>query len=243
MLYFDADPRDGAPAGSVCNACCCLPLSLRRGETNMVTVNYAAWSVPIAPPGLVTGFDYSIDLDTSACLTSAVDGFLPPNNAYYSLVTLADQTLAINLAASVTPALNTFSFTVDSLSGPASGSLIRVSEGVYNYIPAAGFQGWDHFWYTTIDGQGRRVTRSVIIRVGNAIGLPPAQWAATKPYIDRTKVTINARMQTVSFPIYMPPSCQGCNVYRLNIKQPAQDCDRTTYVHLSCYDIRCRDCN
>lgn len=215
---------------------------MRPGETNLMTINYATWSVPIGSPGLVNGFDYTIEADASACSTAPVDGFVPPSNVPLSLTTPVGTDVEIDLTDGASPAGNTFTFAPIPMNGPEHGSIVRTAEGIYDYTPATGYVGWDHVWFVTTDAQGRSVVSSVVIKVGDALGAAPAQWTALKPYIDRSRVMINAPMHTVSFPIFMTPACRACDSYRLTIRQPAQDCDRNTYVHLSCFEIRCKDC-
>jgi hypothetical protein len=241
MLYFEADPRDSAPLGNTCNTCCCEPLALRPGETNLIAINFAAWAVPIGR--IVPTFEYSIDQNDDACSTAAIDGFGPPSNSNFSGATTPLNTaLPFNLNTTAQPAANTFTYRVLPLEGPNHGTVANNNAGVLTYTPNNGFEGWDHFWYETKDAQGRTVRYPVVAKIGNAGGASPRQWSATQPFIDISKIKTNENSMMVSFPIYMPLTCRGCESYRLTIKQPASDCDRTIFNHYSCFDIRCKDC-
>ena len=244
MLYFDADPRDGGQ-GAGCNTCCCASMSLRPGETNLVTLNYAAWSIPIAPPGIVPTMEHSIGLNESSCPNSAIDGFLPPTNTNYELNTPASTVLAIDLGTNAAPAGNSFSFEILPLEGPNRGSLVQTGapgSANFEYTPNGNLTGFDYFSYRMTDAQGRSIVRTVRVSVGAHLDRPDRARMSLVPFIDQTKISVDQRNQTVSFPVYMPLSCRPCDEYRLTIRQPARDCDRNQYNHLSCFDIRCKDC-
>ena len=220
-------------------------MTIRPGETNMVVLNYAPWSLPIAPPGIVPTFEFSIAQDESSCPASAIDGFLPPTNTNYSLTTQVSTVLSIDLGASAAPAGNDFTYEILPFGGPLRGTLAQTGspgDATFDYQPNGGVTGYDYFSYRMTDAQGRSVIRSVSISIGSHSEQPNRGRMSLLPFIDPAKVSVNQHDQTVSFPLTMPLSCRPCDEYRLTIRQPARDCDRNEYVHLSCFDIRCRDC-
>lgn len=245
MLYFDADPRDGAPAGGVCNACCCEPIFMRPGETNLITINYAPWSLPIGNPGIVKGTEYSVEMNCSACSSAAVDGFSVPSNTNYDLPVVADTPLAIDLSTNAAPAGNTFTYAVIPLQGPTHGTVDQTGSAgapTFTYTPNTGFTGYDYFSYKMTDAQGREVTRTVQLNVGMHLNAPNRQLMASLPFISPGAISVDRTMQTVRFPLYMPLSARDCEKYTLTIKQPAQDCECNTYNHFMCFDIRTGNC-
>lgn len=239
MLYFQADPRDvSGISGGACNTCCCQRLTLKPGETNKMTINYAPWSLPI---GWVTpSMEYSIETNSDACATGDVGGFGPPSNDFLSAST-ASGAVSIDATATAQPAGNVFAYKVIALNGPYHGSVTNAS-GVFTYTPRAGYVGWDAFWYEMTDAQGRKVTRSVRVNVGATSAAIDPRWIAEQPFIDASKVMTDRDMQLVSFPIYMPLSAPDCATYRLTIKQPATNCDQTIFHHIACFDISTSDC-
>lgn len=242
MLYFTANPRDGisGASGNMCNSCCCQNIGLRPGETNLMQINYAPWSVPIG--WISPTLEYSIEVDTASCPTAAIDGFGPPSNTFYDFTTPVNTALTpIDLTANASPAGNAFTYHLVPMTGPYNGVVVIVN-GIATYTPHQAFVGFDHFWYEMRDAQGRSIRRSVVIKVGAAVGAAPREWTATMPVIDVSKIKTDMTGQMVSFPIFMPYTCQGCETYRLTIKQPATDCDRNIFHHFSCFDIRCKDC-
>jgi hypothetical protein len=244
VLYYEADPRDGGQ-GTGCNTCCCQTLSLRPGETNLVTINYAPWSLPIAPPGIVPTMEFAITHDQSACPTTAIDGFLPPTNTNQTLTTAAGAPLVVDLGANAAPAGNTFSYEIVPMNGPLKGTFTATGapgSGQFTYTPNPGQTGFDYVTYRMIDAQGREVVRTVQVSIGVHSDRADLSRLSLVPFIDPSKVKTNGHNQTVSFPIYMPMTCRPCDEYRLTIRQPARDCERNEYNHLSCYDIRCKDC-
>jgi len=248
MLYFTAEARDGISGanGNLCGTCCCVALSLRPGETNLVTVNYAPWSVPIGFPGIVPTFQFDIKLNDENCPTGPIDGFAPPQNTNYQAPnTPVNTPVNMSVATNLTPALNSFTYEILPLWGPYKGQVTQPGGNTSPnllYTPNSGFQGWDVTWVKVTDAQGRSVVRSVVWSVGLTLGLPPREYTALVPFIDLTKVYTDQHFQTVRFAITMPLSCRACDEYRLTIKQPANDCDRNQFFHLSCYDIRCKSC-
>jgi hypothetical protein len=244
VLYFDADPRDGGH-GAACDTCCCTPIGLRLGETNLMNINYAPWSVPIAPPGIVPTLEFSVTHNESTCPTGAVDGFLPPTNTNYLLTTPAGTVLSVDLAGNAAPNGNAFTFEIVQLSGPHRGTLTQTGnpgDGTFDYAPSGGQTGYDYFSYRMTDAQGRSVVRTVQVSIGAHADRPNLARMSLVPFIDVTRIKTDQRLQIVSFPIFMPLSCRPCDEYRLTVRQPAQDCERNVYNHLACFDIRCRDC-
>jgi hypothetical protein len=210
-------------------------------------INYAPWSLPIGSPGIVPTFDFDIVANEENCPSGDIDGFPPPQNTNYQAPnTPVNTNVSINIGVNLTPPGNSFKFEILPLSGPYHG-VVTQPNGQYNpliqYTPNNGFQGWDVTWVKITDAQGRWIIRSIVWSVGTTIGLPPREYTSLVPFIDLGKVITDQRMQTVRFPITMPMSCRPCDEYRLTIKQPANDCDRNRYFHISCFDIRCRDCN
>lgn len=243
MLYYTADARDGGQAGSACNTCCCHSLKLKQGETNLVTIDYANWSLPIADggPGIVGGADFEIVTSTT-CSSESIDGHIPPNNSFYNVSTAVNAAVSGDLAINVQPIANAFTFRKMPLSGPKFGSLTMTTAGAWTYTPNSAYQGFDAFWYETRDAQGRTQVRAVSITVGSPSGSQDPRVFATQPYIDRSKIVTNQRIQTVSFAIYMPLTCRECDSFNMQLKQPAQNCNRDRFDHLSCFDITCQNC-
>lgn len=245
MLQFNADGRDGGPSGSSCSSCCCENFSLRPGETNLMKINYAPWSLPLGSPGIIPTMEFAIEDISAGCPTNAIDGFAQPQNSNLTLAGLENAVQVVDLAAGALPAGNTFTFGVVALTGPNNGVLTAtgaVGAGQYTYTPNPSFVGHDYFTYTTTDAQGRVVTNEVLITVGTPLVAPDRARTATVPFIDVTKIVTDQRLQVVSFAITMPATVQACNTYKLTIKQKAQDCARNVYEHLMCFEIIGRDC-
>lgn len=244
MLYFTADARDGGQAGTACNTCCCENIFLKVGETNLITINYAPWSVPIGGLGLVAGLEYEVDADFSACSTGSVAGFVPPSATFYNAETAVDTEVSGTIAP--TPTTNTFTFRKVPLSGPENGSVtIDKNTGAWTYTPNAAFVGWDAFWYEVTDAQGRTIVRSVAIKVGTtqaAAGAEPAEYKRTAPWIAHTSIDTNTMLHTVRFALHMAQTCQPCDTYKLSLRQKARDCNGNVFDHFMCFNISCKDC-
>ncbi len=240
MLQFTADSRDGAPS-----ACCCKNISLLPGETNLVTINFAPWSVPIGSPGIIPTFEFALEDISAGCPTNAIDGFAQPQNSNIALTTTVAGTLGLTLNAGATPVGNTFTTAIVPLTGPYNGTLTLTGpagSGLYDYVPNNGFIGYEYFTYSTTDAQGRKIFNEVLIAVGSPVEAPDRARTSAIPFIDMSKVVTDQRLQTVSFPLTMPSTVQACNTYKLSIKQPAQDCARNLFHNFMCFDIVGRNC-
>lgn len=243
MLYFTADPRDGisGASGASCNSCCCQTINMRPGETNLMTINYAPWSVPLLG-GISAGTEFDVQLDTSACATDSINGDNPPNNSFYNFTTTVNAAVSGDLNLDAQPAATTHTYRKVALSGPEQGDVSILANGTFTYTPRSDFVGWDTFWYQMTDQHGRTKVRSVVIKVGDATGAEPVTSKSDLPYINRAKIMVNKDQHTISFAMQMPYTCEPCHVYRMTIKQPAQDCNLNLFHHFSCFDIRCKDC-
>lgn len=244
MFHFTADPRDGHSAVSGCNTCCCSPLGVRLGETNLITINYAPWSLPIAPPGLIQGgFQYTVETDRSGCSTADIEGFGPPQNTSYNFTLVMNTPDTLDLSANATPAGNTFTYALVPLEGPFHGTAtINPVTGVVSYSPTNGFEGYDRLIYEMTDAQGRSMRQAVAITVGTPQVTRNPNWAATEPFIDQSKVKVDQGLQTVSFPLYIPPFLDVCASRKLTVRQAARDCENSIYTHDTCFDIVIKDC-
>lgn len=253
MHYINIDEKANG-----CAVCCCAPIGLRPGETRLVTLNYAPWTIPIMAnggPGLVPTPEFAVTEDAASCSTAVIDTFAPPSVTgdvfNVALTTPANTAAALDLLSDVEPAGNTFEFRLVPLSGPYHGALtaMALDGAAWEYEPNQGFTGYDQFWVEITDAQGRKLIRPINIEVGAAQGVPPFGWgpaAVIGLRIDQSTVKLDQRQQTLSFAVSLPPSngCEtidGCKRYRASIKAFARDCDRL-FSHITCIDFHCAKC-
>jgi hypothetical protein len=254
MHHINLDQRN-----NTCSTCCCDPISMRAGETRLVVLNYAPWTVPIMAngggQGLVPTPQLSIVENDDACHNDAIDGVAAPSvigDVFVTNTALAVSTdLTLDLKSDVTPADNTFEFTLAPVSGPYHGSLVDspLSGEGWLYRPEQGYIGYDQFWVEIKDAQSRKIIRPINITVGAANYIPPKGWgekAAMGLQIDRSKLRVNQAQQTVSFPLYLPPSndaetIDACRRYRITVKAFARDCENE-FSHITCLDVTSTRC-
>lgn len=248
MLYFTADARDGVSGatGGVCNTCCCAAFTMRPGETNLLQINYAPWSVPLGGRGLTEGTNYKATKNTDGCATGDVAGFAPPTNEHISLTAVTGVPEVFDMLPSALPTGNSFTFElIDLVGGFSHGDATLTSAGVLTYNATAGFVGYDVGYYRMTDGQGRVFQGFIGISVnGGAIGSTENNYRDTSfvPYIDPSRIIVNKAQHFVQLPIYMPAIALPCEVYRLEIQQTAMDCNNNVFTHYSCYDISAGNC-
>lgn len=243
MLRFNADPRDGVPQGNACDTCCCQPVQMRPGETNLIEINYAPWSMQIGNPGIIHGIAYNFELNADACDTSLIEGFTPPTHTNQLLTTPLNTPLVIDLTTGVGPdAANIVSYELVPFSGPSYGGVEITALGEFTYTPATGWTGRDYFSFEVTDAQNRTVIRHVEVTVGDASPVRQLSRLSLAPYVDISKVVTNHRSQIVRIPLYMPFSVKPCERYKLTISQKAQDCDGVTFNHFMCLDVTSKPC-
>lgn len=244
MLYATVDPRTNAVQSNGCGKCCCEPVNMRPGESNLMTINYAPWSVPLmvgGGPGIVPSPDLVITKNSDACSLAVVGGFGPPTVPSLNINTL------INTAAPVefilAPADNTFTTEVLKLFGPSHGTVVNpgpVGDGIFSYEPMTGFQGYDSFYVETKDAQGRSVVSFANIKIGspNSLNLEPAFSGLRIP---QAQAVIDRQLQLLSFVLELSPDARDCEVFSVNIRQPGRDCNRT-FFHMTCIEVRVSNC-
>ena len=234
MINLNADPRNGALAnGGACETCCCEKIGMRLGETNLVEINYAPWSLPIGG-GLVNGsFKYHVETNSDACDAA----FAAPNQ---TLVTALDTPLVIDVDANVDVA-GAYTYNVLPLSDPENGVLDTTGADIV-YTPNSGFEGYDYFAYELTDASGATDVVVVEINVGTHRQLASLNRMATVPYISRSSVQITPHTHVVRFPLFMPRTCTPCETHRITLSVKARDCNNNTYEHFTCLDITCKDC-
>lgn len=244
MLYATVDPRMNTAASRGCGTCCCEPINMRPGEANLMTINYAPWSVPLMAnggPGLVGVPEVSIVKNSEACSSSVIDTFGPPDVPNLDLLTPLNTPVDVTFVPA--PAGNTFVTEAMELFGPSHGQLSPQAPAVnggFIYTPMTGYQGWDSFFVQTTDAQGRKVVSFVNIKVGAPTGFNDDP-AFSGLRIQRSQAQMDANTQTVSFVMELSPDARECEFFTINIKQQARDCDRL-FTHLTCIEVRVGKC-
>lgn len=246
MLNVTIDERTGFTASSgagSCAVCCCEPIFMRPGETNLMVMNYAPWSVPLGGQGVVPATELEIFRDSSTCSSAAIDGFaLPSNSAYAYAAAVSPVITPIPVNTNEAPALNVFDYTVVPLFGPKNGVLVAAPlTGLWTYQPNNGFVGYDEIYYQMRDAQGRTFISAVRITVGAPVISAAQPFGALGLFIDRTKIKVDQRFQTISFPMFLAPDARQCDVFKVQIKQPARNCDDLFY-HLTCFEVHVGKC-
>lgn len=249
---------NGGGFAGVCGTCCCAPIGMRAGETRLITLNYAEWTIPIMAnggPGLVQTPEISIVPDTESCSNQQIDGFNNPevNDTVGWNVPIdipIDAAHVWDPVDGLVPAGNTFTLTVEPLGGPLNGTLVAPANGqAWTYTPRFGFSGYETIWVRITDGQQRQIVRPIFFKVGTPQFQPPFDWgyaARNGVLIDRRSIEINQQLQTMSFPMLLTnaEACDtlaSCHRFGIQIKAHARDCSRL-FTKIDCFDVFCRNC-
>jgi hypothetical protein len=234
MLAITID--DGQPVDG-CYTCCCESVSLRPGETQPLHLNYAPWALPIAGHGLHC--NPIVDVEEKDTCPTPGGSNLPPHltglSRYYTTV---NGHLDANLRSYVVdPEGAQLIFKLLQLYGPKHGKLVLQPSGAFSYTPVANFKGADRFYASASDGVSDPLVFETMIAVGIEMGImvPTPDFHVGVPLVDQ-------RFHMVTLPLVAAPSAKPCQVFRLNIRQGAMDCNCNCYYHLDCVDVRIAKC-
>lgn len=251
MYLVTVDPRDGGSSSTgVCNKCCCEPIGMRAGETQMLTVNVAPWSVPLGGRGIVPPVLIDVQPNTESCGAQVIDGFANPNFVAPALDVASTPPVSpqvIDYKTGATPSGNEFSFKLEPLTGPSYGSVVVDPAGLaWSYTPNPQFSGYDSYWVRMTDAQGRSVVKEQVLRIGNPVALPPYTLGKSGLVIDRSKIQINSMLHQIQIPLYLAPNAgcdtiEGCIKYRATFKITVDDCNNLLTIY-QCFDVFCVKC-
>lgn len=238
MNVFTADPRDAfANNGNGCNACCCGQATARPGETNKWTINYAPWSLPLGGRGLTDRVDFSIEAQRQS-----PDGRAPTNTNKFFAGTFNEEIEGVLSTGAVDPLDGELSYELYQLSMPKFGDVTVNPDGTFVYTPTLGFFGYDTFYYIT-KNEAKQVVNQVIIAIPVLNGAPLPAKDFDKPIsINQKSVRVDKSLHILTFGVVASPIAQLGDIYRMNIRQHAIDCDCQEYTHISCYDITIVNC-
>lgn len=227
-IYFIANARGTIDSGNSCG-CCCEVFKLTPGETNLLEINYSAWTIPMAFKGITknTSFDL-IQLS-------------PPTPAGLLAVQPVEEQTAIGVPLSDSldgfatgPVGSTFTWSPLPLYGPKNGTFVLNADGSYVYTPASGFNGLEVIYYEVSDGFNK-VTGTLAIAVGTVA--PQSSHAPAPLVIETNRRNYALDRDTLRVPVTANPDAVQGTQYRLTIRQEGMDCDGGKYYHMSCYDI------
>jgi hypothetical protein len=234
MLNFTADPRDGYKYSAGCNTCCCETIHMKPGETNLLRIHYAGWVIPLMGRGLTANTWF--ELTKIAPPDSGSDGNTAPvitGPARYNTLanTLLDDTLT-TFVDNLGP--ETLTFKLLGMYGPNHGEMVVEANGDFTYTPINGYNGLDTFYYQVSDGFNVRVGFGT---VGVGTGQTLDTVVPDKVSVARGRKTVDNVYHTMSVPITVDPTALPGDIYRLNVRQEAVDCDGNPFYHISCYDV------
>lgn len=228
MLYFIANPRGTIDSGNSCG-CCCEVFKLTPGETNLLEINYSAWTIPMAFKGITRNTEF----DLVQLSPDTPDGLLA--------VTPGEAQTPVGVP--LTSSLDTFATGPDGVTltwsplplfGAKHGTFSLNSDGSYTYTPGAGYTGTEIIYYEVSDGYNK-VTGVLAIAVGTVpeqLTHPPAAIV-----IETNRRGYDLHGDKLRVPVTANPNAVQGMQYRLTIRQEGMDCDGGKYYHMSCYDI------
>lgn len=228
MLYFIANPRGTFDQGNSCG-CCCEVFKITPGETNLLEINYSAWTIPMAFKGITRNTEF----DLVQLSPPTPDGLLKVTPAEFA--TALNVPLVDSLASFATgPSGVTLAWTPLPLFGATHGDFVLQGDGSFTYTPATGFNGTEVLYYEVSDGYNK-VTGSIAIAVGTVA--PQLAHAPAPLEIETFRRGYDLSRDTLRVPVSAHPDAVQGTQYRLTIRQEGMDCDGGKYYHMSCYDI------
>lgn len=228
MLYFIANPRGTIDQGNSCG-CCCEVFKVTPGETNLLEINYSAWTIPMAFKGITRNTEF----DLVQLTPPTADGLLTLSPA--ELDATPGATLADTLAPFATgPVGVTLAWSPLPLFGAKNGTFELLSDGSFTYTPRTGFTGLEVIYYEVSDGFNK-VTGTLAISVGTVA--EQLSHAPAPLVVETNRRGYALDRDTLRVPVTANPDAVQGTHYRLTIRQEGMDCDGGKYYHMSCYDI------
>ena len=236
MKWFAVDP-DGS--GSSCNACCCQEASIAPGVTDKWRIDWSRWA-HVFGQGLVQGPSFDLELLTPGPLGA---GNQSPTNTNYQFTLAYNGTLTNTVAVNADdPEGQPLTFSLLPLYGPRNGVLALNPNGSFTYTPRADFVGYDNFYFRTSDGVSRPVVHQVQITVNPPSPTPALPAPPQLPLLHFPQDRIVVRDPWTDLTVQASPALTVGDVYRLNIRQAALDCDGSVFYKPMCIDIRIASC-
>lgn len=227
MQYQIIDPN--VQNGKGCSTCCCTELGGRPGETNPLTLDYAAWAVPIGGRGLS---ETAIDIEKIHSPSS------PISVAPATLTTPFNTPLVGSVAGNVSnPNALPVKFEHLPFDGPKNGEVAITAAGGFTYTPALGFAGYDRFFYSVTPDGGSPVVAEFVVGVLPQVGVLPTVRYTPDVDVPASRVTLSRTNATVRLGVVISPAAPIGAIYRMTVKQKTLDCDCQEYSHISCYDL------
>lgn len=227
MLNQIVDPN--TQNGKGCATCCCTELGGRPGEVMPLTLDYAAWAVPIGGRGLS---ETAIDIEKIHAPTRSI------SVAPATLTTPFNVALVGSLAGNVTnPDALPVTFEHLPFDGPKHGVLTLTDAGAFTYTPTTGFAGYDRFFYSVKPEGGEAVVGEFVVGVVPQVGALPAVRYTPDVQVPASRVTANRSLAIVRIGIEISPAAAIGAIYRMTVRQKTLDCDCNEYSHTSCYDL------
>jgi hypothetical protein len=238
MQVFQIAANSSSNGSNSCDTCCCAAMSVRAGETDKISLFYAAWAMPIAGRGITQSPAIDITLLTSP----EIVGNAPPVASLFKGLTAYATAFNGALASSTIDAEgNPLTFALLPNYSSQNGNVVVNANGTFTYTPNAGFTGTDRFFFSVKDAYNFPIVGEAIIAVspdgGPSLSLPTDAMATPKMIVRNSSVSINNAQSIVSFPLEVSPQAKKGEIYRMNVRQGVSDCDGNKFYHTSCYDI------
>lgn len=232
MFKFIADYRDGYKSQNGCAACCCETIHMKPGEINMLSVQYGGWVIPLRGRGLSVNTWFEV---VKVNPDVATGGNNAPIVLPFLTTTAIDTAFTGDLATvSSDPEADALTWSLVGLYSPGHGEVTIASNGDFTYTPHSGYEGVDRFYYEVSDGfnKVRGVATVLVGSVPVQLGNPP------QPVMVMTqRKQINSEYFEMAVPIAVDPAAPVGDIYRINVRQEAYDCDGNPFYHISCYDV------
>lgn len=219
-----------------CDPCCCHKVAIRPGDKVRLVLDYAPWASGYPGGRLTPGVTWHTQ-HIDNCPAGDIDGFGPPTNTNYVVTGTT-----INLATNEGPPGNSFSYELVPLSTTTPGTFTLAGPVLTFTPPFPAWSGYAYASYRMTDAQGRNIVRHVQFAVNAPTSAPEPWRLALTPYMFPGELTVDQPHHATLMSIYMPLSCRDCDLFRMSVRQPLEECDGTRFWREICIDFMCKDC-
>jgi len=122
--------------------------------------------------------------------------------------------------------------------GPSRGVVTVNTDGTFTYTPQGGYNGPDRFYVKATEPTDESSIFEVLLGVGSTDSVNMTE----TPHVSVESWSVNYQLYLVTVAVKVAPNADKCEVWRLNAKMRAIDCNCVCYDHIDCFDIRMSDC-
>lgn len=223
-------------SNSECSSCCCSEVYSAPGESDSWNLDFGAWAIPIGGKGL-SETAVNVEKLRTPPSTGVVPKFIA-NETDLNTPFVGTAAASFDIDAGIQVKYGKLPF-----DGPKYGTVtVDPDTGDMTYTPLNGYAGWDRFFLTASQENGKMTISEVAIGVKPTVGVLPSVAPTPDILIPEKGITLLRNIYTVKMIVAVSPAVRPGSIYRITVQQTALDCDCNELRNISCYDLTVGKC-